>query len=59
MYQIGYDCIKVLLMCSAMAHMAPTYKNSAVCLIQNLKTRHGYNVTCNPCKVELNTLSVL
>jgi hypothetical protein len=32
-----------------------TYKNSSVCHIQNLKTRHSYNVTCNPCKVELNT----
>jgi hypothetical protein len=42
-----------------MAHLAPTYKNSAVCLLQNLKTRHGYNVTCNPCKVEQKPKSKL
>jgi hypothetical protein len=37
------------------AHLAPTDKNSVVYLIRNLKTRLGYNVTCNPCKLKLNT----
>jgi hypothetical protein len=42
-----------------MAHLAPTDKNTAACRIQNIKTRHGYNVTCNPCKVDMNTTSEL
>jgi hypothetical protein len=42
-----------------MARLAATDKNSAVCLTQNIKNRHGYYVTCNPCKVELNTTSKL
>jgi hypothetical protein len=36
-------------------YMAPTDKKSAVCFIQKLKTKHSYKVTCNPCKVELDT----
>jgi hypothetical protein len=42
-----------------MAHLAAEDKNSAVYLIQNIKYRHGYNVTCNPCNVQLNTTSKL
>jgi hypothetical protein len=59
MYQIGYEFTKVLLISEYIAHLAPTDKNSAVCLIQNMKSKHVYNVTCNPCKVELNTTSKL
>jgi hypothetical protein len=36
-----------------------TDKNSSVCLIRNMKTRHGYVVTWNLCKVELATTSKL
>jgi hypothetical protein len=39
--------------------MSPTDKKAAVCLSQNLKTRHIYHETCNLRKVELNTTSKL